>query len=139
MVGEPLIWQGHNYPLGSLPPENIFRQVLWELYKLNFAHKFLSLDHRALKSLDLTDNEKLYERQSLISKCFVSNALSFTTLPNTNCRLATENIRDRLTYLQRMVHIMDAWKGAKPAVFGIADGAPQTITNQQVRDLEEVA
>ncbi len=28
-VREPLVWQGRNYPPGSLPPENIFRQVLW--------------------------------------------------------------------------------------------------------------
>ena len=138
-VGEPLVWQGRNYPPGNLPPENIFRQVLWELYELNFAHEFLSLDRRACERLDLTDDEKLYERQSLISKCFVSNALSYTSLPNTNCGLAAEDIRDRLTYLQRMVHIMGAWKGAKPAVFGLADHAPQTITDRQARDLEDAA
>ena len=138
-VGEPLVWQGRNYPPGSLPPENIFRQVLWELYELNFAHEFLSLDRRACESLDLTDDEKLYERQSLVSKCFVSNALSYTSLPNTNCGLAAEDIRVRLTYLQRMVRIMDAWKGAKPTIFGLADRTPQTITDRQARDLEDAA
>jgi hypothetical protein len=136
---EPLVWQGRKYPPGSLPPENIFRQVLWELYELNFAHEFFSLDCHACESLDLTDDKKLYERQSLISKCFVSNALSYTSLPNTNCGLAAEDIRDHLIYLWHMVHIMDAWKGAKPAVFGLANRAPQLITDRQAKDLEDAA
>ena len=136
-AGEPFVWQGRSYLPGNLPPDNIVRQMLWELYELNFAHEFLSLDRRACESLDLGDEEKLYKRQSLISNCFVSNALSHTSLPNTNCGLAAENIRDRLPYLKRMVHIMDAWKGTKPAVFGLAKNSPQIITDQQAKDLED--
>ena len=132
-VGEPFIWQGCNYHPGDLPPQNVVRQILWELYELNFAQEFVSLDRRACTKLDLSDKEKLYERQSLISKCFVSNTL-YAPLPNSNCGLAAETIRDRFPYLQRMVYIMEAWKGTKPAIFDIAH---HSLLNQQITELEE--
>ncbi|KAF8805830.1 hypothetical protein BYT27DRAFT_7212676 [Phlegmacium glaucopus] len=29
----PVVWQGMEYPSGLLPPENVVREVLWELYE----------------------------------------------------------------------------------------------------------
>ncbi len=138
VVGE-FVWQGCSYRPGDLPPENVVRQILWELYELNFAQEFLSLDRHACTDLDLTDKDALYERQSLITKCFASRVLNYAPLPNTNCGLAGETIGDRLPYLWHMVQIMDSWKGTKPAIFGLADHSPQRVTNQQARDLEVAA
>ncbi len=138
VVGE-FVWQGCSYHSGDLPPENVVRQILWELYELNFAREFLSLDRRACTDLDLTDKDTLYERQSLITKCFASHTLNYAPLPNTNCGLAAETIRDRLPYVWRMVRIMVSWKGTKPSVFGLADRSPQGMTDQQAKDLEVAA
>jgi len=137
-VGE-FVWQGKSYRPGDLPSENVVRQILWELYELNFAQEFLSLDRRACSNLDLTDKEALYERQSLITKCFASRALNYAPLPNTNRGLAAETIRHRLLYLWRMVQIMDAWKGTKPTVFVLAGRSLERMTDQQAEDLEAAA
>jgi len=59
---EPLVWQGKEYPLGVLPPEDVVRQILWELYELNFIRELLSLDCRACADLDLSDTTQLLDR-----------------------------------------------------------------------------
>jgi len=135
-IGE-FVWQGQSYRPGVLPPKNVVRQILWELYELNFAQEFLSLDRRACSNLDLTDREALYERQSMITMCFASRTLKCAPLPNSNHGLAAETVRDRLRYLWRMVQVMKAWKGTKPTVFGLVD--QQTMTDQQAKDLEAAA
>ena len=133
------VWQGQTYQLGGLSPENVVCQILWELYELNFAQEFLLLDRHVCSNLDLTDKEALYERQSLIMKCFASRALNYAPLLNTNRGLAAESIQDHLLYLWHMVHIMNAWKGTKPTVFGLANHSPERMTDQQAKDLEAAA
>ena len=135
-VGEPLVWQGHNYQPDVLPPENVVRQILWELYELNFTREFLSLDCRACQNLDLTDNEQLLERQSLISKCFAADAFMYISLPNCNSGLAADILQERLPYLQCMVHVMKSWKGTKPTIFYLAHHRPQSIPDQQAKEFE---
>ena len=51
----PIVWQGREYPVGELPPENVIREILWELYELNFIHELQSLDRRACDNLDLSN------------------------------------------------------------------------------------
>ena len=135
-VGQPFVWQGQSYLPGSLPPPNVVQQILWELYELNFAQEFLALDRLACSNLDPTDKEKLYERQLLISKCFVPNALSYAPIPTINRGLAAETIRDRLPYVHSMVQIMQAWKGSKPAIFDVAN---RSLLHPQATELEETA
>ena len=99
-AGEPYFWQGHSYLPGVLPEVNVVRQILWELYELNFIYEFISLDRRACENLDLTDNEQLLEREYLISKCFAVDAFKSVPLPNRNCGLAADNLLERLPYLR---------------------------------------
>ena len=49
----PITWRGREYPSGALPPEKVVREILWELYEINFIHELQSLDHRACRDLDL--------------------------------------------------------------------------------------
>jgi hypothetical protein len=42
-VKELLVWQSKEYPSGELPPEDVVRQILWELYESNFIHELQSL------------------------------------------------------------------------------------------------
>jgi hypothetical protein len=135
VAGAPFFWQGNQYLPGRLPPDNVIRQVLWELYELNFAQEFVSLDRRACEILDRANHEILYEQQISISKCFVSNTLSYAPLPNTNCGLAADTIKDRIPYLRRMVRIMKTWKGIKPAIFDRAESL--RLTDQQAGDIED--
>lgn len=132
-VGEPVVWQDRSYLPSVLPAENVVRQILWELYELNFTYKFISLDRRACNNLDLMDSDQLLKREALISKCFVQRTFKSVPLPNHNYGLAADELRERLPYLQRMVHVMMAWKGSKPLAFDLAD------FGQQATELEEVA
>jgi hypothetical protein len=137
-AGEPFFWQGCGYLPGALPSEDVIRQVLWELYELNFTHELLSLDRHACENLDLMDSEQLLERQSLIAKCFVVDTFQSIPLPNHNGGLAADTLRERLPYLRQMVHVMMAWKGSKPTVFYLADLPMQRLLDQQVEELESV-
>jgi hypothetical protein len=135
-VGEPVVWQDRSYLPSVLPAENVVRQILWELYELNFTYEFISLDRRACDNLDLMDSDQLLKRETLISKCFVQRTFKSVPLPNHNYGLAADEPRERLPYLQRMVHVMMAWKGSKPLAFNLEDQSP---VGQQATELEEVA
>ena len=81
-IGEPFFWQGCSYPSGVLPADHVVRQILWELYELNFTHEFLSFDRCSCVNLDLSDGSKLFEHQALISGCFAVGALKYIPLPD---------------------------------------------------------
>ena len=70
----PIVWQGREYPSGVLPPENVVREILWELYEVNFIHELQSLDRCACQNLDLLNAMQLFERQIEISQCFQTNS-----------------------------------------------------------------
>ncbi len=60
----PIIWQGKEYSSGVLPPDNVVRQVLWELYEVNFIHELQSLDRHACADLDLSSPTELLKGKS---------------------------------------------------------------------------
>jgi hypothetical protein len=134
-VGEPFIWQGCGYPPGVLPARNVICQILWELYELNFTYEFVSLDRRACENLDLTVNERLLERESSISKCFVIDTFKSVPLPDRNRGLAADNPPDRLPYLRQVVLVMMAWKGSKPSLF---HRAHLSLDDHQAKELEDI-
>lgn len=69
-----LVWQGKEYPLRVLPPEDVVWQVLWELYKLNFIHELQLLDRHTCGELDLSDTARLIKWEMKILKCFPINS-----------------------------------------------------------------
>jgi len=60
----PIIWQGEEYSSGVLPPDDIVRQILWELYEVNFIHELQLLDRRACTDVDLSNHTQLFESKS---------------------------------------------------------------------------
>ena len=74
----PIVWQGQEYLPGVLPPENAVRQILWELYEVNFIHELLSLDRQACAGLDSSNTSQLFERQIEISRCFSIGSNAYT-------------------------------------------------------------
>ena len=92
-AGEPVTWQGNNYPPSVLPSKHVVRGILWELFQLNFAYEFLSLDCHTCSTLDPTsDDSQLIQRQALVSKYFSINPFLYRSLPDRNCGLATNDI-----------------------------------------------
>lgn len=139
-AGEPITWQGKNYLPGVLPAEHVVRGILWELFQLNFAYEFLSLDRRACSILDTkSDDSQLIQRQVLVSECFPVDPFLSRSLPDRNCGLAASDIEERIPYILCFVRVMQSWKGNKPPIFNLAARSYQEIPQIQASELEEAA
>jgi hypothetical protein len=137
--GEPVIWQGNKYTPGLLPADHIVRGILWELYHLNFAYEFLSLDRRACSNLDTSDDLQLMERQVMILDCFPVDPFLSRSLPGRNCGLAADEIEERLPFILPWVRVMQSWKDDKPPIFNLAARSYQGIPECEALALEEAA
>ena len=87
----PIVLQSREYPPGLLPPENVVREILWELYKVNFIHELQSLDCCACQSLDLSNASQLFDRQVEILQCFPMSSFRHVSIPSENCGLADDD------------------------------------------------
>ena len=113
----PISWQGREYPLGVLPPENVIREILWELQEANFIHELQSLDCRACHDLDLSDAIELFDRQELISCCFLHMSLfKHVSIPSENLGLADDDFNKHFQCITGLVFVMNSWKGDKPVI-----------------------
>jgi hypothetical protein len=114
---DPLVWQDKEYPPGVLPPESVVRQILWELYELNFIHELVSLDRRACAELDLSDTAQLLDRQTKISRCFPIESFRHVTIPSRNCGLAADNLGERFPFIVALFLVVKSWRGDQPKIF----------------------
>jgi hypothetical protein len=112
----PIVWQGREYPPGVLPPDNIVREVLWELYELNFIHELQSLDRRACQNLDLSNADQLFDRQIEISQCFHTSSFRHVSIPSENIGLAHDDFDNRFRFVTGLYFVTKSWKGDKPAM-----------------------
>lgn len=138
-TGEPITWQGKKYITGVLPADHIIREILWELYQLNFYYELLSLDRRACTNLTTSDNLQLINRQTLISECFPVDPFMSTSLPSRNCGLAGHDVEERIPFVLALVRVMQSWKGDKPPVFELAAKSFHDISASHATELEEAA
>jgi hypothetical protein len=115
----PIIWQSREYPPEVLLlPENlqVVREILWELYEVNFIHELQSLDRRACRNLDLSDASQLYDRQVEISQCFPTSSFRHVSIPTENRGLADDDVDKRFGFVRALLFVMSSWKGVKPAM-----------------------
>ena len=133
----PIIWQGREYPSGVLPPENVVREILWELYELNFIHELQSLDRRACQNLDLLDATQLFDRQSEISQCFHTSSFRHVSIPSENLGLADNDFDKRFQFVTPLVFIMNSWKGEKPAMLA-GDLSMVQLSPDGTKEMEKV-
>jgi hypothetical protein len=111
----PIFWQGREYPSGVLPPEDVVREILWELYELNFIHELQSLDRRACDNVDLLNAAQLFDRQIVISQCFQTSSFRHVAIPSKNLGLADDDFDKRFQFITALVTVVHSWKGEKPA------------------------
>ena len=114
---DPFVWQDKDYPPGALPPETVIRQILWELYELNFIHELLSLDRRACAELDLSDTAQLLDRQTKISRCFPIESFYHVTVPSRNRGLAADDLGERFPFIIALFLVVKSWRGDQPKIF----------------------
>jgi len=122
----PIVWQGREYPPGVLPPENVVREILWELYELNFIHELQSLDRRACDNLDVASAAQLFDRQIEISQCFHTSSFRHVPIPSENLGLADDDFDKRFRFVTGLYFVMKSWKGDKPAMLAdyVSDLSP---------------
>jgi hypothetical protein len=135
---EPPVWQGKEYPPGVLPPEDVVRQILWELYKLNFICELLSLDHRACTDLDLSDTMQLLNRQTKIARCFPLDSFQHVTLLLRNGGLAADNFNERFCFVIALFLIMKSWKGVQPKIFEASEENVHNLSQQGAMGFEKL-
>jgi len=133
----PIVWQDREYPPGALPPEKVVREILWELYELNFIHELQSLDCRACQNLDPSSASQLFDRQTLISQCFPTNSFRHVSIPTENCGLADDDLDKRFRFVTGLVFVMNSWKGDKPAILA-GDLSDLQLTPDGATKLEKV-
>ena len=122
-----------------LPTNHIVWGILWELYHLNFAYELLSLDRRACCDLDTSDDVQLMQRQAMILECFPVDPFLLRSLPDCNCGLATNEIKECLLFILPLICVMQSWKGDKPTIFSLAARSYQEIPGSEAPELEEAA
>ena len=131
----PIVWQGREYPSGVLPPENVVREVLWELYEVNFIHELQSLDRRACQNLDLLNATQLFERQIEISQCFHTSSFRHVSIPSKNLGLACDDFDERSRFVGALISVVKSWKGDKPAMLA---GDLSNLSRNAALELENV-
>jgi len=133
-----ILWQGKEYPSGVMPPEDIVRQILWELYEVNFIHELQSLDHRACSNLDLSNTAWLLERQIKIAQCFPVGSFRHISIPSENRGLAADDFETRFGFVTALIVVMKSWKGEKPIVFNAPIENLHKFTLQAAEHTEQV-
>ena len=115
---------GSTYPPGVLPPENVVREILWELYEVNFIHELQSLDRRACQNLDLSSTNQLFDRQVEISQCFHTSSFRHVSLPSENIGLADDDFDKRFQFVTALVFVVKSWIGSVTGNPGVFQGNP---------------
>jgi hypothetical protein len=133
----PIVWRGTEYSVGTLPPENVVREILWELYELNFIHELQSLDLRACSDLDLSSATQLFDRQIKISQCFRTSSFRQVSIPSENLGLADDDFDKRFQSVTGLVFVMNSWKGDKPAILA-SDLFDLQLTPDGAMELEKI-
>ena len=126
------LWRGQELPMP--PPENIIREIVWELFELNFRSELFALDSRA-STIPCTNEDRV----DLVNQCFVpTTGLYFIQIPEGNHGLVDDNWRSRRHYLLAMFRLMVAWEGRKPQIFGrLSGGDAADLGKEQMKEFEE--
>ncbi|KIJ92392.1 hypothetical protein K443DRAFT_649489 [Laccaria amethystina LaAM-08-1] len=99
-------WKESELVMGVPIPCNIIKEILYELFTLNFRYELLALHSRA-QSADSVN-------QDAVVACFPEQSMLIVELAQGNIGLAAERVEDRLPYLLAMKRLMSTWVGSIP-------------------------
>jgi hypothetical protein len=129
----PAKWRGEDLP--TPVPENIAREIVWDLFEINFRFELFALDSRA--STVSRTNE---DRVDLVDQCFATKTSLFTDrTPQGNCGLVDDDWRERHHYLLAMFRLMATWEGKQPPIFRklSEENEGTDLRKEQMKELEE--
>ena len=127
---EPAVWRGEKLTSNVMPPINTVREILWELYELNFRFEFLALDLR------------LSQLESDVAAMFPGSegSLARIRISSVNHGLVADDWHARLPYVVALVTCMRCWNVEEtPRAFKVVERECSTITKEEALALEEAA
>lgn len=106
-----VMWRGQTYDPGSSLPDDVKRDVLYDLYETGFYFDLLSLEDSA----NTSDMDPRL-RMELVRSCFPSHfGLQIPAeLRFANCGLSAPVIQHRLPYLLAMKTLVQGWGRSRP-------------------------
>ena len=128
-VAQKLVWKKVLVPIknGIALFDNIKKEILWELYEINFCCDLMMLDSKLAPSKWSISVDGLSDALDCVmqmSQCFVGgDTLEFTllppTIPTTNVRLAADKMANCRPYLIALAHFMLDWDISMDAINSI--------------------
>ncbi|RDB19698.1 hypothetical protein Hypma_013215 [Hypsizygus marmoreus] len=127
-----VFWHEQQLSAGAMPSLDISREILWELYELNFCFELLALDHRAQQISDDSDR-----RQSLIRACFPGGgSILVVDVDLAGQGLSAPTLTARAPYLVALRRVMKDWSGNTAAALGTADQRVEDYSLEDLKGLE---
>ena len=105
----PAVWRGIEMPPNRLPELHIAKQILWELYEINFRLEFTSMDSVLCKSGELRE-----DRQILIDNLCWYNGTITPDWDSSDKGLNAKDLLARAEQLSGLHTIMSSWSGPRP-------------------------
>ena len=105
----PVIWRGQTV-IGSRPPDHLAKEIIWELYELNFRQDLVNLDSQLDES-----NMARFERQGLLDKCWIRTR-EYADLVKSQDGFASTDSQKRLEVIRVLHRLMSTWCRLKPPI-----------------------
>ena len=121
-------WRESELISGVPIPCDIIKEILYELFILNFRYEFSALHSRA-QSAHL-DNE-----DSVVA-CFPEQSMLVVEFTRGNIGLSAERVEDRLPYLLAMKRLMSTWVGPIPEAIQAEDNLDGYFPVVEIEELE---
>lgn len=129
-------WRGMKLSLTSLPGTSVVREIVWELFELNFRLELFGLDCRvSIEELDVST--RLQRLQLCFSDCV---DLLCITIPDVNVGLVANDWRIRLPFVVNLVKVMSSWRGTPlPPIFNEHHRQLEMFSEGMAIELEQQA
>jgi hypothetical protein len=121
-------WRESELTSGVPIDHHIVKEILYELFSLNFRYELLALHSRA-QSVDLGD-------QDAVVACFPEWSMLVVELAWGNIGLAADKLEDRLPYLLFMKRLMSTWAGPIPEAIQSQDKSASCFSVAEIEELE---
>ncbi|PPR04230.1 hypothetical protein CVT24_013312 [Panaeolus cyanescens] len=136
--GVPFTWNGNRFSAGQSVPDDITREIMFDLYEQNFREDVLALDDLLYSPPPhIAGLAEERQRRGMPYELFPT-IFSFGSYSPPNIGLSADNIRERLPFLMVFAKMMDAWPGEKPDIFRLGFRRQEiSISKEQAHALED--
>lgn len=127
----PVLWGDRPLAADRMPATVVVREILWELFELNFRIELFSLDCRASTAHFDTAN-----RLERVQNCFIDSDLLSAPIPSANQGLVADCWQQRLPFILAFSKILSSWHSF-PSNLNSLLHQSQTLTEEQTTYLEQ--